>query len=131
MRYSQILGEKYHQIKFSEQVAWLIDLAHTGASHHLVMYRKAVPGSIEEAYHSNLFERHLTRLKEIVYTAGDFKKAVDPTGEKLHRRSSWSPNRKDIPDCRMFANAEKIADSRYGLGMEHINDKYLNMIEAI
>ncbi len=125
MRYSEILGEVYHKIRLTEEVAFWADVHFSAAGHHLIRFRQTPKESSEEKFHSELFERHLTRLKEIVYTAGDFRRAIDPTGEQLHKRSSWSPLRIGIPDCRMFAKAELLTDPRFGIGVTHISDQYL------
>ncbi len=123
MRYSEILGPVYHKIGLSPSCQFWIDVHFTAAAHHLIRYREALSGSHEEKFHDELFRAHFRRMKEIVYTGGDFTRAVDPTHMCLHRRATWNPKFDDIIDPLMFNKMKP--DGRFAVGIEHISDPYL------
>lgn len=126
MKFSEILGGNFHHIILTKENQFFIDLFFTAAAHHFARMKSADPGSTQEEFHEVMYGRHLYRMMEIVYVSGDFRKAIDPTGQNLHMRQNWHPekSRSGLPDPRMF-NA-MTADSRFALGMPHITDQYLH-----
>jgi hypothetical protein len=125
MRYSEIIGDVYHHIRLPEPNQFWLDVYFSAAAHHLIRWREAQRDSNEEAFHNNLFRKHLHAMMNIIYISGNFREAVDPTGFELHKRESWNPERLTVglPDPLMF-NA-MTGDERFGLGEHHISDSYL------
>lgn len=123
MRYSEILTTVYHKIQLPLECQFWLDVHFTSAAHHLIRYRESDRDSKEESFHDRLFREHLYRLKEIVFTTGDFRIAVDPTGCNLHRRATWNPEYEPIIDPTMFN--KMTSDDRFKVGQAHVSDVYL------
>lgn len=125
MKFSDVVGLAYHQIRLTSKQSYYLDIHFSSAAWHLFRYREAKPNSEEEKFHDCYFRKHLYKLMEIVYTCGDFREAYDSTGLDLHLRTNWNPEKSfhSLPDPRMFSGMPD--DHRYKLGNGHPGDRFL------
>jgi hypothetical protein len=130
MKYSQILGAKYHKIFFNKYFSHIVDLYFSGAGHHY--WRREESRRNQDAYrfHDFLFSQHLYWLMKTVYENGDFSNATDPSGLGLHHRINWYPRYNGVlPDPVMFKSIAPFKESK--LEQFCPNDIFLKSIEMM
>ena len=123
LRYSEIVGEKFYQIKLHQGARDMCDVHFTGAAHHLIRMRQANDDPAAFAFHLRLHRAHLRQLRSVVYECGDFSEATDESFCGNNNRESWNPAYIEMPDPSMFNSMQP--DPRHGIGEGHHNDSYL------
>jgi hypothetical protein len=126
MKYSEVVGTGFYNIKLSAMMAELVDIHFAGASHHLFRYREAERDALELVdFHLIRHRAHLRHLMNIVYKYGNFNYAIDSSLRDMDERESWNPDKHPIPDPCMFNSM--LPDVRYQLGLPHsLCDEFLH-----
>jgi hypothetical protein len=124
MRFSDILGNAFHQITLPGLNAQWVDIFFTACAHHFHRSRQCRHPALKN-YHDQLFRSHLWRMMEIIYVSGDFRRAIDPSGQGLNKRESWNPERSRFGIFDPHAFDQLGPDDRYGLGKSHPNDVFI------
>jgi len=125
MRYSQIVGECFYQIKLSQPERNMLDLFFTGAGHHYWRAREAFTNGdrLNAEFHLEKMQMHVESLRAVIYFHGDFSQAVDQSWRGLEKRASWDPASRGLPDPEMFNSFSP--DFRFKVGDNHPNDQQL------
>jgi len=125
MKYSDIVGSGFYNIKLSQKMSEFLDVYFSGASHHLFRCLEAeVKNDAFVDFHMKIHESHLRHLMNIVYKYGDFSCSKDLSLREMDKRESWNPDKYPLPDPNMFDSM--FPDARYSIGEYHLLcDRYL------
>ncbi len=122
MRFSEVVGKGFYNIKVAAKDAELLDVHFSGACHHRGRWLQAEGVGVAD-FHFSRYQAHLCHLMEIIYQRGDFSCATDESNNNRDEREAWNPDRVPIPDPEMFDDL--LPDARYPLGIPHDLDSYL------
>ena len=123
LRYSDVVGPYFYNIKLNEDDQDLVSTHFTGAAHHLKRFQEATLES-DKYFHLSRHRIHLRLMMTIIYKRGDFSKARDTSNRDLDRRDTWNPLHTIMPDRLMFE--KMIPDWRFVVGVSHCADYYIH-----
>lgn len=124
IRYSQVVGDLFYRIALSEREGELCDIHFTAAAHHYQTLKVCDSGP-NYHFHNERFLAHLLKMKAVVYSHGDFVKAIDDSKMGLDTRDGWHPRNITLPAPDMFDDMNPDADCPPGT--PHVSDEFLDI----
>jgi hypothetical protein len=131
MKYSDVVGDAFYRIGLSAKDAFLVNSYFSGACHHYFRWMETDrAGDLRAAaFHHARLMAHMRHLFSVVFTRGDFSRALDESYRDMDERDSWDPDAAIIPDPEMFDGL--MADRRYPPGIDHEEDRHLTDLRPV
>lgn len=132
MRYSQIVGPGFYNIRIPRKDASLVDVHFLAAAHHRNL---SIKNDENSGFHAELYWKHIHRLFSIIAN-GEFKNAQDLSGRGFEKPGKWFDAAipmaqytvlgfdELLPDPQMFMYF--VEDTRFVSGEAHPYDVVLD-----